>query len=221
MGFGESLGVGEWLVIGLSILIGLWFLIGNWINNQRSDETMRWLKKGVSVFGQPGRAQFSAPNAKGIRLKIEPPQQSPLKNLEGNLVLQRRENLPIWGYQFLRGKQDTLQLTADVRPGPDGEIHAFHKSNLAPVEASRRGEIASLTPIQQDGDIQYFSRGESNPEQFHRISRLAETYPGLFLEISVQRKSPNLTLQVRLSSLLRVAPQEFFQALNKVFNGQG
>ncbi len=218
MGFGGTLGTGEWLVIGLSVLIGFWFIAGNFLNNQRSEQTMHWLKKGLGVFGQPGRGQFSAPNPRGIRFKLEPPQQAPFKTMEGTLVLQRRENLPMWLFQFLRGKRDILILMADVKPALPGELRAFHQSNLAPVEAARRGETASLTFLCQEGDVHYYYRGESNPDQFQQISRLEKAYPGLFQEVSLQRKSPNLILQVRLSTLLRVPPNEFFQDLRQALN---
>lgn len=213
MGFGENLGFGEWLVIGLSVLIGAWFLVGTWMNNQRSEQTMRWLKQGLAVFGPPGRAQLSVPDSRGIRFKLEAPAQAPLKNLSGILQLERRENLPLWGFELLRGKRDTLAISADTRRGPAGDLRAFHSSNLGEVAAAREGKAASLTFIGQQGQMQLFARGEASPELVERVRELAETYPHLFLEISFQQKSPNLTLRMRLSALARTSPEEFFKAL--------
>ncbi len=209
----ESLGTGEWIVIGLSVVIGLFFIIGNWINNQRSAAALAWLRRGLSAFGEVKSARLSAPDRTGIRFKIDPPDGSPFQQVAGNLALERRENLPLWAFETLRGKRDRLTLQADVRPGPAGELHAFHKSNLAPVAAAKRGDAAALTFVKQSGDFHFYARGEVSEAQLAAVERLVAQYPAILLEATFQRKSPHLTLTTRLSPLLKSDPKIFFQSL--------
>jgi hypothetical protein len=212
----ENLGVGEWFVIGLSVLIGVFFLIGNWLNNQRALRLMSWLRSGLAVFGEVQYARFSAPTAAGMRVKAEPAEGSPLSTLDGMLSLVRRENLPLWLYQAARGRHDHFQFTCDVRPGPRGEVHIFHSSNLSQVEAARRGEKAAFQPLKQQGEYQYFTRGEVDEVEVQRMTDFLAAAPARFMQLSLQRKSPNLTFDARLSPLLASDPEVFFESLRKL-----
>jgi hypothetical protein len=211
----ESLGIGEWIVIGLSVVIGLFFIIGNWTNNQRCTTALAWLRRGLAGFGDVKSARLSAPATSGIRLKIDPADTSPFQQIAGNLVLERRENLPLWAFQTLRGKHDQLQLQADLQPAPAGELHIFHKTNLAQVNAAKQGEKASYTFLKQAGDFHFYTRGEVPPNQVDCAAALVSQLPAILLEFSLQRKSPHLVLNVRLSPLLRSDPKQFFQSLKQ------
>jgi hypothetical protein len=214
----ESLGIGEWIVIGLSVVIGLFFFIGNWYNNQRCTTALAWLRRGMASFGEVKSARLSAPTNTGIRLKIDPSDASPFQSIAGNLVLERRENLPLWAFQSLRGKHDQLQLQADLCTAPAGELHIFHKSNLALVNAAKKGEKASFTFLKQAGDFHFYTRGEVSPDQVDCAAALVSQLPATILEFSLQRKSPHLALNARLSPLLRSDPKQFFQILNQATN---
>jgi hypothetical protein len=209
----ESLGIGEWIVIGLSVVIGMFFIIGNWINNQRSTEVLRWLRRGLGAFGEVKSSLLSAPTTTGLRLKIDPPEASSLKEIQGNLVLARRENLPMWIYQLVRGKREHLTLSCNVQPVPDGDLHAYHQSNLEDVEKARRGEIANLTLLKQAGEFHFYAQGSVSPELANRLEKLVSQYPGLLLEASLMHKAPHLTLDLRLSQLKNSDPQSFFRAV--------
>ena len=209
----DSLGTGEWIVIGLSLIIFLFFIIGNYINNQRSRDVLRWLRRGLATFGEVKSSLLSAPTTSGIRMKIEPADGSPLKDILVNLVLERRENLPLWIYQLLRGKRDHLVIMANVQPIPEGEVHGYHQSNLGPVEAARRGEKASLTFVKQAGDFHIFVQGGVEPNLVNRVEKLVAQYPALLREASLVRKSPQLTIDLRFSALKECDPQSFFQSI--------
>lgn len=209
----ENLGIGEWIVIGLSLVIFLFFIIGNWSNNQRGLRVMRWLKRGLSTYGEVGLGRFSAPTSKGIQLRIETPKGSPFKTFDANLILERRENLPLWAFQLLRGKKDRVQITAELESVPKDEVHVFHQSNLAPVEAARRGEKAALNPLRENGEYSCFSRGEPSLILADRIVNWIGQYPGLVLAVSVQKKAPHLGMELRLSQLLELDAEKFFRSI--------
>jgi hypothetical protein len=193
-------------------------LIGSWINNQRGAQALRWLKQGMAVFGEVGRAQFSVPDSKGIRFKLDAPSQAPFKNVAGSLVLERRENLPLWGFEWLRGKRDTLLLTADLRHSPPGDLRAFHASNLSQVEAAREGKSANLTFLCQEGEMHLYARGEAAPELVQRVTQIIRSHPGLFLELTLQRKSPQILMHGRLSKFLASSPEPLFQSIERALN---
>jgi hypothetical protein len=211
----DNLGIGEWIVIGLSVLIGLGFIAGNWYNNQRVMATLAWLRRGLAGYGEVKSARVNAPTPQGFPLRIDPPEGSPFQKIIGILALERRENLPLWLFQTLRGKRDRLQLETDLRRGPWGEVYVFHKSNLSQIEAAKRGEKASLTFLKQAGDFHFYTRGEAPAELVACAEVLVNQLPSLILAFSLQRKSPNLNLSLRLTPLLRIDPQSFYSSIQK------
>jgi hypothetical protein len=208
-----NLGTGEWIVIGLSLIIGMFFVIGNWINNQRANDAMRWLRRGLSNYGELQSGRFNAPTSKGIPFQIVPAEMCPYQKIRGNLILERRENLPLWFFQLLRGKRDTLTWTSDFQNMPATDIHLIHQSFLPKVNAGKSGNNGPSDKYVAVGTTSYFISGVVSPDLVERISQGIPHLPELILDIAIQHKSPHITFQVHLSPLLLANPEIFFQSL--------
>jgi len=213
----DGLGFGEWLVIGLSVVIGLFFVIGNWYNNQHAMHAVRWLRRGLSVFGSIKSVRLSAPSSQGIPLRIDPVEVGPFNRLQGNLVLARRENLPMWLFQLIRGNQETLELNADVRSRDQGEIHAIQKTQFGRLKTAQQNKYRQMVLVDQSAERSFYASDAGQASRVATIERLVAQYPSAILSFSLQPQSPQVTILTHLPALLRANPEAFFQALQDFF----
>lgn len=210
-----NIGTGEWIVIGLSLLIGLFFVLGNWFNNQRADNAMRWLRQGLSDYGALKSSRFNAPTSKGIAFQIVPSASCPYQHIQGILILERRENLPLWIFQRIRGKRDVLQVTADLQDAPNMDLRLSQKSFLPKVSTGKAGNENNSNEIIPIGGTSFFVSENEPPIPVEQISRLISQLPAAIVDLAIHLKSPQVIFQAHLSSLLSTDPRAFFETLKK------
>ncbi len=210
-----NIGTGEWIVIGLSLLIGLFFVLGNWFNNQRADNAMHWLRQGLSEYGALKSSRFNAPTSKGIAFQIVPSASCPYQRIQGILILERRENLPLWIFQRMRGKRDILQMTSDLHDAPNIDLHISQKSFLPKGTNRQAGSENTPNEIIPVEGSSFFITENEPPSPVEQVSQLISRLPVNILDLAIHRKSPHLTFQIHLSAVLPSDPQSFFQSLQK------
>ena len=210
-----NIGTGEWIVIGLSLLIGLFFVLGNWFNNQRADNAMRWLRQGLSDYGALKSSRFNAPTAKGIAFQIVPSANCPYQRIQGILVLERRENLPLWIFQRIRGKRDILQMTSDLQDAPNMDLHISQRSFLPKVTPEKAGNGGTSNEMIPIGATPFYLSENEPPFPVEQISQLISQLPAAIVDLAIHRKSPHIIFQAHLSPLLSTDPRAFFQTLKK------
>jgi hypothetical protein len=216
--FDLQIGPGEWAVIILCVLVGLFFLVGNWVNNRISQQTILWLRKGLSVFGEVTQLRFSMPTSTGIAIKAAFAENSHPPGLEGNLILEHRENLPYWLFQLLQGRRDTLELflkNPDRRPS---QIQIYHDQEIPKDLVS--GKLDKNRPIlalQQYG-FSFFTQGEADPRLLIQLTNLLQRFPDSITQITVQPKAPHLVFKTRLASLIRSEPEVFFKHIQSLLD---
>jgi hypothetical protein len=102
--------LGQWIVIGLSVLMVAWFFGASSFNRRREEETIRWIYRGLKIFGQP------EPVGQGSRARLSGLEVSkargPFRKIKVIYRLEKRENPPLWIYQHLQGRRDELEVRA-------------------------------------------------------------------------------------------------------------
>jgi hypothetical protein len=192
--------IGEWIVIGLSVTLMAWFIIGTAYNNRITEqETLRYrgLLKPYGVFGATRRLD---PSSVSFSL-LEPAESSPLARLEVTISLARRENLPLFLVQSLRGRRDQLILKAAQKYPPRVEIHALPISAgalQASVTSAGKGPLMALRDV---GSLRLYHRGQLPEAAAERLAAWLTEHKGAVTRLSIQPALPHLVCGIPLKAL--------------------
>lgn len=203
---------GQWIIIGLCAVLIAFYAGGYYANRRLAEEVIVWLHNGVKRWGQLTAGGRLGGMATGGRLHIKNANAS-FQNIEVVFWLTPRENLLFWLFNILRGRHDVLILKIDLHTSPKKdtlmEAGLRHDLNFKktinkldiPKSETYKGELL----IVQDG------KGSAIGE---RASLFLEKYLGLVTRLSVSKKSPHLTIQLRLKAILQQSSEKFFTDLN-------
>lgn len=198
-------------VIAVVLVLGA-FAVGTQWNLRKGNEFLRWLREGLTVFGE--RTTFRWLGSSVIELKMQKA-KAPFRQMDVLVALEPRDIPPVWLFFRLRGRRDLLILRGQLRetPGYDLEVVAPGAWTVRGIaaEAERKGWKALEAPAAST--LRAFA-SEAHPEPAPgELIRLA-TVPGMeLIRLAVHRSVPNLEIQWVLS---KVPPNPARQALQAV-----
>lgn len=205
-----ELGIGEWIVIIVSVVLLAWFFIGNMLNNQRAQNLLTWLVASAQITGKVTSGRMLAPTSEGLRAMIKL-DDSPIRQIEVVIRLLRRENLPLWLYQLILGKQDAVTLNLSLHQAPQGEIVVFLKKNSTQqVELANRGKKQNLVFIQDSANHRMYYRHRMDVDQIQRVKQYLEKEPAL-QSIGIFIENPHMKIDLPLK-LIQSSSQDAFLA---------
>ena len=121
------------IVIIISVLIGASFVLGWLANRARIKSLDAWFRNGLEQMGDVSKPAYINPASIGLRLSIKQ-KPFPFKVFDAIFILQRRENLPLWAYQLLMGKRDTILFQAKAHHLPDTNFQIIRRGDRVSVE---------------------------------------------------------------------------------------
>jgi hypothetical protein len=192
------LGPGEWSVIGISAFLGIWFLAGIAVNRKLGRDFHALL------CGSPDKLtllplSWVDLSTAGISIKAGR-SGLPLERLEAVLVLERRENCPLWAFQRLAGKRDSVIIRAALNNPPDFELHLIPSSDYALRSGLTQGGERPLECLEAGGGMLLLSGGRPAERTLAAVKSLADRLKNGLLRVSVRRDFPHLLLHVQLSA---------------------
>lgn len=209
------MGVGEWIVIGISIVLAAWFLIGSYLNNRRSQVILGWLAQGAPALGKVSAARFLASTSAGFRamLKFE---SGPATQVEVVMGLRRRENLPLWLFQWLTHKPDLLTLNFTLRNAPPHESWAFQtKKASGLVEQANRSKKTPLVFLEEIATHRLYVRQKGGEAPTAKVKTYLDTHPQVKI-LALQTRAPNFILALPVPQPGAEASEAFFKDLNNL-----
>lgn len=210
-----ELGIGEWIVIIVSAVILAWFFIGNALNNQLAQKLLTWLVASAKNIGKVTTGRMLAPTSEGLRAMIKL-DESPIRQMEVLLRLLRRENLPLWLYQLILGKQDTVTLNISLQKASQSEIAVFLKKNSTrEVELANRGKKQALVFIQETTSHRIYYRHQMDSDQVQRVIAYLDKEPALIMLI-LTSENPRLKISLPLRSFDPGSQAGFFVELTNL-----
>jgi len=212
--------LGQQIVIVLSIILVVWYVLFSYLNRRRGIATYYWLREGLGELGEINEAEWIGSSGSGARLVVSNA-KNPFRRIEVVYLLQTREVPPLWVFNILRGKRDTLILKAALKSKPKQEL-----------EVARKGERGFETLLENEKNRPYVQvsapegylmafRGKEEELFLERLRSFLSQYPDIVRQISLQRKKPHLILQTNLPDLGGATAKELFSALSKALGGEG
>ncbi len=207
------MGPGEWIVIALCIILIGWFAAGSYLNDQKIQKVSRWAREGLKNYGTLGTLRRMDPSSIGMRLIVEG-KKAPFPQLEVLINLVRRENFPLWLYQKISRKSDLLIIKANLESTPKNEAHLLSKGDAALVDRLNAADSRPLMLRFEEGGHRLYYRGNLDPSTELALKSFLEQYSSSIQRLSIQPKSPHLTLHASIAPLTSIQGESFFQALS-------
>ncbi len=207
------MGTPEWIVIGLCIVLAAWFMVGSYLNEQKTQQISRWAREGLREYGTLGALRRLDPSSIGMKLMVEA-KKSPFPQMEVLINLTRRENFPLWLYQQITRKRDLLIIKANLESMPRFEMHVLLKTDQALLDRLNATDSRLLMLRAELGDHRLYYRGNIDENALSLIKSFAEQYAGCIHRLSLQAKSPHLTLSAYVGPLISESSPAFFQKLS-------
>jgi hypothetical protein len=189
------------------VLLVLWYGGGHLYNRRRGRRLFRWLEAGLDVLGGEKQAGWLGSPATGARVNVTHA-ASPFRRLELTLLLENRENLPLWLLGRLRGKRDWLIIKATLRSPRHGEIEV----GSAGLRIVRDLEQSWTRQEGLHGLVMVY-QGSGAAQQVTQLSPWLETYGGYLQRFSWRKADPHIQLQVRVGGLLATSSEAFLTCL--------
>ncbi len=209
-----QLNTGQWVVIGICAVLIAGYIGGYYVNRRMAEQVVIWLHTGLKRWGQLTAGGRLGGMATGGRLYVKNANAS-FQNIEVVFWLAPRENVLFWLYDLLRGRQDVLILKISLRVPPKKEtlVEAGRPRDRDFKEALDR---ANMPTVESTAGGLVFVQGSKGSAAGERARLFLEQYGGLVARLSVGRKSPHVTIQMRLKPLLTQSTEDFFSALNEL-----
>lgn len=198
---------GVTVVIGLCVVLALWYAGGHLYNRRRGRRLFRWLETGLDVLGGEKEAGWLGSPANGARVNVIHA-APPFRRLEITLLLENRENLPLWLLGCLRGRRDWLIIKTTLRSPRHGEVEVGPAGlravrDLGPSWVRREGPHGLVIAYQGSGAAQ----------QAAQLGPWLETYGACVHRFSWRRADPHIQLQARMGGLLTTSSEAFLTDL--------
>jgi hypothetical protein len=136
--------LGQWIVIGVSVGMLAWYIVASSYNRQREERTLRWIYKGLKPLGEPRRIRGAS--GKGLLPGFEVVKPSgAFRLIQVSYRMERRENPPLWIFQYFQGQRDELEVRARLKP--QYEAGVSDQDRLEKLEESLTHFRAAITEI--------------------------------------------------------------------------
>jgi len=209
-GFDPGLALLAFLVGGT----GFWYVIGMRANRRVGWSLLKWLRDGTWAYGE--RAQTNWFGTSNFWFRIDPARR-PFRRFQITVLLEPRD-MAFWGLfaRLVLNRRDLLVLRGELRNPPRYELEIFDRLVNVPPEVRRRmrdeGWVVRRLP--ESGLT------AASPEDPGLL-------PGQLLEavlpftrqvwrLALHRTAPHIVLVCHFPDPARVAPADFFGAVDRI-----
>lgn len=203
-----DLNTGEWIVIGLSAFLFAWYFFATAANRRKGLVAYRWLRQGLETLGNVSQAEWIGAANMGARLIVKKAKK-PFRQVEANYLLEPQEFLPYWVFSRLRGRRERIEIKVTLRSSPD--------CNLEIKRVPARQYDRLPTDQQMLGNFQILAATKASPI-CNQIETFLAEYGRIIDRISLNTKTPQLEIQIRLKPITEISPGTFFEFLLACFH---
>ncbi len=212
------MGPGEWAVIGASAVLGVWFLSGIAINRRRGREAYALLSSSSKGLAFLPLAWVDLATA-AVSVKTGS-SGLPLERMQAVFVLERRENCPLWAFQHMSGKRDSVILRAALKNPPDFELHLIPASDYALRSGLTQGREPPLLSLEAGDGFVILAGGQAAERTLAAVKALADRLKDKLLRASVRRDFPHLLLHIQLSAFGGGSAESLIGMVEKLVKGK-
>lgn len=213
--------LGQQIAVYLGIFLLLWYGVASFYNRRKGVRIYRWLQPGVATQGKITEAKWIGSSGSGARITVAKANH-PFRRVDVAYLLETRELLPLWIFNWLRGRRDRLILRIDLRTFPPAAFELMHTgdSRLKGMTDSS-GRVVPSDQVSTLGDeFRVAWMGRKDETLLQKLSPFLGKYGPSVGRLSVSRKAPHMIFEMHIPLLLDAPSSELFESLSGSLSGQ-
>lgn len=206
--------LGQLIAVYLGVFLLVWYGIASFYNRRKGLSIYRWLRPGVATAGEITEAKWIGSSGSGAKISVAKANH-PFRRVDAAYLLETRELLPLWIFNWLRGRRDLLILRIDLRTVPSTALELMHAGDrrLRGMTDSSGRQITAQQSLSLGSDFEVAWLGRRDESLLQKLSPFLGRYGASVGRLSASRKPPHLIFEMRLPHLLDTSSSELFQSL--------
>jgi hypothetical protein len=201
-----------WVIL---IILVLGFLGGSWLNRKRSKAIGIWLRNGLKPVGGQSTWKWIRGMNSAAQVTVEGAAK-PFRRMEISYFLMTREFAPLWGYEWLRGKQDLLAARIELRDAPAYEVEIVPREGKLQQTLDANAGSQPFTWTEGASGLGIGSRGGAGAQPAaDRLKPFVERYGPYIQRLSLRPRQPNVMLFLNLAGPETAPAEELMRALRQ------
>ena len=207
-----NLNTGQWVVIIVCSVLILGYILGYLYNRQRAEQIFKWLKLGLSTFGEVNLGEKLPGMATGGRLEVNQA-SAPVKKVEAVYLLAPRENILFWIFHMLQGRSDELIVWVNYQSKPEQSVEVARKGDRQFAKRLNDKDKPSLTMVKEIQGLQIATEAKPSSLLSGKVQAFLTNHGSNVIRLVVRPEKPNLYLRLNLRLMRRLTATELFSTL--------
>jgi hypothetical protein len=198
-----------WIIL---IALVACYLLGSFVNRRLGQGIGRWLQVGLGKLG--GRPAWQIKHSAGASARVTiSGAAAPFRDVEITYALLTRELPPLWGYEVLTGRSDTLAIRAVLNGQPAGEIEVLPLNGPLRRKLDQAAAGAQWSWQAGPAGLGLATRGMPDSRLVAAVLRFLQGYGPHVQRLSLRARRPHLVVFLRIDRLRGAPAAGLFQAL--------
>jgi hypothetical protein len=207
-----QLNTGQWVVVIICGVLILAYILGYYYNRQHAEKIYRWLKQGLSPFGEVSLGDKLPGMATGGRLQVNQA-AAPLKRIEAVYLLAPRENPLFLIFHLLQRRGDELIVWANYQSRPDQSVEVARLGDRQFDNRLKDKEKPPLSLVEGVRGLRIAAEVKAGSSLSERAKAFITKYPSSVIRLALRPDKPHLYLRTNLRIMRLTSAEDFFAAL--------
>jgi hypothetical protein len=210
-----QLNLGEWVIIIICSVLILGYILGYLYNRRRAEQIFKWLKPGLSAFGEVSLGEKLPGMVTGGRLEVNQA-ASPLKRIESVYLLAPRENLLFWLFHMLQGRSDELIVWLTYQSKPEQAVEVARKGNRQLAKRLNDTDKPALVVREGPRRLQVAVQERLGSTTIGKVMAFLERYSNSIVRFALRPDKPHLFLRINLGVMNNISAADLFTTLSNL-----
>ncbi len=210
-----NLNTGQWVVIIVCSVLILGYILGYLYNHQRAEQIFKWLKLGLSTFGEVSLGEKLPGMATGGRLEVNQA-SAPVKKVEAVYLLAPRENILFWIFHMLQGRSDELIVWVNYQSRPEQSVEVARKGDRQFAKRLNDKDKPALTMAKEIQGLQIATEAKPSSLLSGKVQVFLTNHGSNVIRLAVRPEKPHLYLRINLQIMRQKNAAELFAALKEL-----
>ncbi len=213
-----QLNTGQWVVVIIAGVLILSYILGYYYNRQQAEKIYRWLKQGLSRFGEVSLGSKLPGMTTGGRLEVNQAAM-PFKRIEAVYLLAPRENPLFLLFHLLQHRGDELIVWVNYLSKPGQSVEVGRPGDRQFTKRLLEKDKPALSLVENKNGLQLAAESVPGSDLAGRVQAFAAKYPSNIIRMAVRPDKPHLYLRTNLRIMQRTSAADLLEDL-KQLSGQ-
>ncbi len=210
-----QLNTGQWAVIIIAGVLILSYILGYYYNRQRAEKIYRWLKQGLSAYGEVALGNKLPGMTTGGRLEVNQA-TAPFKRLEAVYLLAPRENPLFLLFHLLQRRGDELIVWVNFLSKPAQLVEVARPGDRQFEKRLLEKDKPALSSLSSVSGLRLAVQDIPGSPLAGRVEEFIAKYPSSVIRMAVRPEKPHIYLRTNLRIMQRTPAAQLFEDLKQL-----